>query len=70
MALYRCYLLTGDGHVASREDVESHSDETAIARAREISVSRPEYPSFKVWLYNRRLHAEARPTTTHPIAAQ
>ena len=70
MALYRCYLLTSDGHVGSREDIENHSDGAAIARAREISAIRSEYPSFELWLLDRRIHAESRETAPHPTAAR
>ena len=60
MARYRCYFLGANGKILVADDIEALSDTDALAQARRRFDELPMFPSFELWLADRRIHKEVR----------
>jgi hypothetical protein len=60
MARYRCYYLGANSKTLVADDIEALSDKDALVLARRRFEELPMFPSFELWLGDRRIHKEAR----------
>ena len=62
---YRCYFLNEDGHVRSREDIESERFGEAVDVALTLLRQRPHYRSVEIWQGAVRLYASGEQPARH-----